>query len=300
MTARDPGRRRLLALALTAAGAAIATPIVWALSRLGDPAPTTTLGATPTTPPPPTTTRITTTQPPTTTSAPPTTTEPPPTTEPSTTTTTEAPATTVATTSFGEIPLAVEAICVSAWGGRPAMGDFEEHVIERLTIHHTAARLDTNTRAPHHVRGHQRFHQRDREWPDLAYHFVVDLNGHVYEGRPLWARGDTATTYDPTGHFLVCCEGNFDQQDPSPAQLASLVAVLAWAAAEFDVDPATMRGHRDWAATSCPGANLYPYLTDGTLLESVEEVLAASAPALTVICGDQAEARVADIEAGVL
>jgi hypothetical protein len=294
MTVRDPGRRRLLALALTAAGAAIATPIVWALSRLGDPAPTTTLAATPTTLPPSTTIPATTTQPTTTTAAPPTT-EPPP-----TTTTTEPPATKVITSGFGEIPLAVEAICVSAWGGQPPQGDFEEHVIERLTIHHTAARLDTNTRAPHHVRGHQRFHQRDRGWPDLAYHFIVDLNGHVYEGRPLWARGDTGTTYDPTGHFLVCCEGNFDEQEPSAAQLASLVAMLAWAAAEFEVDPATIRGHRDWAATSCPGANLYPFLTDGTLLESVQEVLAFGAPVLTGICGDRAEALVADIEAGVL
>ncbi len=61
-----------------------------------------------------------------------------------------------------------------------------------------------------------------------------------------------------------------------------------------------MRGHRDWAATTCPGANLYPLLTDGTLLESVREVLAAAEPSVTVICGDQAVATVADIEAGVL
>lgn len=298
MTPRDPGRRRLLAAALTAAGAAIAAPVVWALSRIGDSGTTTTVAASPATSRAPTTTAqpTTTTNSPTATGAPTTTTEAAVTTEAPTTTT----APTATTTVLGDIPTAIEAICVAAWGGKPPQGEFEEHVIERLTIHHTASRLETNTRAPHHVRGHQRFHQRDRGWPDLAYHFVIDLNGHVYEGRPLWARGDTGTTYDPTGHFLVSCEGNFDAQEPSAAQVASLVGLLAWASREFGVDPATMRGHRDWAATSCPGANLYPLLTDGSLLASVQEVLATTEPSLTLICGDQAEARVADIEAGVL
>lgn len=299
MTPRDPGRRRLLAAALTAAGAALAAPLVWALSRMGSNSVSTTLGASPSTVGPTTSTRVA----PSSTSS---TTGRPTTTSPPATTTTDAPAATTSTvppttsTVLGDVPTAIEAICVAAWGGEPPQGEFEEHVIERLTIHHTASRLDTNTRAPHHVRGHQRFHQRDRGWPDLAYHFVIDVNGHIYEGRPLWARGDTGTTYDPTGHFLVCCEGNFDQQDPSSAQVASLVAMLAWASREFAVDPATMRGHRDLAATSCPGANLYPLLTDGSLLQSVEDVLAVTAPSLSVICGDQAEARVADIESGVL
>lgn len=299
MNGHDRSRRRFLTAGFAAIGVAVATPIVWALSRLGPGTTGTTVasGSTTTIPPTSSTRVTTTTTKPTSTTTTVTTTIPPTTTVEPTTTTTEAPDT---ATVFGPIPASIEAICVAGWGGQPPQGEFEEHVIERLTIHHTASLLDSNTDAPHHVRGHQRFHQRDRGWPDLAYHYIVDLNGHVYEGRPVWARGDTGTTYDPTGHFLVCCEGNFDEQEPSSAQLQGLVAMLAWAAVEFDVAPDTMRGHRDWAATSCPGKNLYALLGDGSLLGAVEKVVAASPPELSLICGDEALAKVADIEAGLV
>ena len=56
-----------------------------------------------------------------------------------------------------------------------------------MTVHHTAAVLDSNHKIPARVRQHQRFHIDDRGWPDLAYHFIVDANGHVYEGRPVTA-----------------------------------------------------------------------------------------------------------------
>ena len=190
-------------------------------------------------------------------------------------------------------------ICKAAWGGAQPTGEFEAHTIERLTLHHTASFLEANASAPRHVRGHQRFHQRDRGWPDLAYHFIIDLNGHVYEGRPLWARGDTATSYDPMGHFLVCCEGDFDKQKPSKAQMTSLVDVLAWASTEFAVEPETLRGHRDLASTSCPGKNLYSRLTDGSILSRTKKRITQGAPRLEVSCGAAAEQLVADIEAGL-
>jgi hypothetical protein len=61
-----------------------------------------------------------------------------------------------------------------------------------------------------------------------------------------------------------------------------------------------MRGHRDWAATSCPGKDLYAFLEDGSLLASVRDAVASGAPQLTKVCGAEAVERVADIEAGVL
>ncbi len=294
MTPRDPARRRFLTAVAAALGAVLAAPLAWARYRTAASPTTTTLGAASTTVPPSGTSPTTTV-----TNGPPvmSTESPASTTTQAPTTTTQAPTT---TTTVGPVPLQIQAICVAGWGGEPPQGEFVAHAIERLTIHHTASLLETNTEAPNFVRGHQRFHQRDREWPDLAYHFIVDRNGHVYEGRPLWARGDSATSYDPTGHFLVSCEGDFDDQEPSDAQLQALVAMLAWAAAEFGVSPSTMRGHRDLAATSCPGKHLYPLLTDGTLLAGVNEALAAGPPQLSLLCGDDARVRVADIESGVI
>jgi hypothetical protein len=195
----------------------------------------------------------------------------------------------------------VQAICKSAWGGREPSGALTSHTIERMTVHHTEAVLRTNRDAPARARAHQRFHMDDRGWADLAYHFLVDANGHVYEGRPVTAVGDTGTNYDPSGHLLVCAEGDFNRQGVSEAQVAAVADVLAWGAVTFGVDASTIRGHRDWApSTTCPGDAFYPLISGGTLEQAVRDRVAGGAPSLSILCGEAAEQRVADIEAGVI
>ena len=192
-------------------------------------------------------------------------------------------------------PAVIQAICPEAWGARPIAGDFTTHTIERLTVHHTAVLLGSNQQAPARARQHQQYHQ-ELGWPDLAYHFLIDAAGNVYQGRPVAAVGDTATDYDPTGHFLGCCEGHFDQQEIPQAQLDSLIDVLAWAAAQFDVSPQTISGHRDWAATTCPGDDLYSHVASGSMQETVEERIAAGSVRMEEVCGTEGAARVVAIE----
>jgi hypothetical protein len=282
MTAPDPHRRRFLVGVAGAAGLAIAA--VFGLRRGPDsttagPASTSTPSTTSTTEIPPTTgiTRAPASPSPTTTTT--GVTSPP-------TTTSEVPA-----------AIAVAAICRDAWGAKPVGGELTPHTIERLTVHHTAAALTDNRRAPAQIRGHQDYHM-GLGWPDLAYHFVIDAAGNVYEGRPVDAVGDTGTEYDPTGHFLVCCEGDFDAHDVPDAQRAALVGVLAWAATTYGVGVETIAGHRDYASTSCPGEALYPAIASGELARAVAARMDAGGMELTVPCDDAAFARVAAIEAG--
>ena len=77
-----------------------------------------------------------------------------------------------------------------------------------MTIHHTAAVLGDNANAPARLLQHQRYHQEKQGWIDIAYHLSVDRRGNIYELREPTLVGDTATRYDPTGHFLVVCEGD--------------------------------------------------------------------------------------------
>jgi len=193
----------------------------------------------------------------------------------------------------------VEVIERAGWGAVVAGAGMEEHVVERLTIHHTGVVLEDNREAPARLRSHQAFHQNDRGWPDLAYHFAVDRNGNIYEGRSPEFRGDTATSYDPTGHFLVVLEGNFDVEPTTEAQLRSLVELLAWAAAHYSVGLDSIRSHRDYAPgeTSCPGANVYALLESGALVREVESLLEDGPFELVYLRGDEASVRVAEIEA---
>jgi hypothetical protein len=191
----------------------------------------------------------------------------------------------------------VTMICRKAWGARPPSGGFQRHRIRRLTVHHSAVVLGNNRKAPERFRDHQASHQA-RGWPDIAYHILIDRNGHVYEGRPRWARGDTATDYRTRGHLLMLCEGNFESQRPSREQAAALADVLAWAVRRFDVPVSRIRGHRDFAATACPGKRLYRLIEDGTLRRRVRRRLRAGGVRLDEICGQAGRDLVADIEAG--
>jgi N-acetylmuramoyl-L-alanine amidase len=80
-----------------------------------------------------------------------------------------------------------------------------------------------------------------------------------------------------TGNIGVCLLGHFNGQLPTTAARESLVRVLAWLAHTCWLDPLgrthyvnpvngntidvdTISGHRNWAATACPGDMFYPEL----------------------------------------
>ncbi|WP_234810693.1 N-acetylmuramoyl-L-alanine amidase [Mycolicibacterium fallax] len=191
-----------------------------------------------------------------------------------------------------------EMLCRSAWGAMPPHPGGQPHTITRMTLHHTAAVLGDNSNAPGRLRQHQRFHQGERGWIDIAYHVGIDRNGNIYELRDWHLSGDTATNYNPAGHFLVLCEGDFDQEQTSEAQLHSAALAFAWASQKFQVPAQTLAGHRDFAATACPGENLYARLADGEIKRRVDEILSAGPVDLRTVCGPEAALTVQRIEAG--
>lgn len=175
--------------------------------------------------------------------------------DPSTST---APTTSTTTTTTTSIPqtLVVEVVSRAGWEAR-GTGRFRAHRPVRLTYHHAAAASSDPAGAAERIREYQRFHQ-NAGWPDVAYHFLVDQAGRIYEGRPVGAVGDTFTDYDPTGHFLVCLDGNFDVDVPTSESIDALVSILAWAAQRFDIDPQSLTGHRDHSPeTTCPGEHAF-------------------------------------------
>jgi hypothetical protein len=190
-----------------------------------------------------------------------------------------------------------EMLCRDAWRAKPARPGGTVHTITRMTIHHTAVVLGDNRNAPARLRQHQHYHQDDRGWIDIAYHVSVDRNGHIYELRNPELVGDTATNYDPTGHFLVLCEGDFDQEAVTDAQLHGAALAFAWATQRFHITSDTLASHRDFAATSCPGADLYAQVTSGGLKRRIDDLLAAGTVDLRTVCGPEANAIVAAIEA---
>jgi hypothetical protein len=149
------------------------------------------------------------------------------------------------------------------------------HRITHVTLHHTGdarplLRADDPTAR---LRGLQSWGAAERNWWDVPYHFLLDLDGHVYEGRDWHFMGETNTAYDPGGHFLISMIGNYEVQEPSPAQLAAIADMMAWALREFDLPIDRIGGHYNYADTGCPGKHLRRYLEDGTFRRMVQERL---------------------------
>lgn len=190
-------------------------------------------------------------------------------------------------------------LCREAWGARPARPGGTPQTPSRITVHHAEVVLGDNRNAPRRFREDQRYHQDSQGWIDIAYHVGVDHDGNLYELRDPELVGDTATPYDPAGHFLIICEGDFDKEGVTEELLDGVALAGAWAAQRFAISPSTLAGHRDYAAsTSCPGANLYAHVASGDLTRRVEDRLAAGAVTIQRMCGPDAVARVAAIEAG--
>ena len=190
-------------------------------------------------------------------------------------------------------------LCRDAWGAAPARPGGTRHTVTSMTIHHTEVVLGDNANAPTRLRQHQRYHQDSQGWIDIAYHLSVDRNGNIYQLRDPALVGDTATSYDPTGHFLVVCEGDFDKEQVTQQQLNGAALAFAWAAGKYGISTDTLSGHRDESAgTTCPGADLYAHITSGDLKRRIDDILTAGPVDLPVVCGPEAEAMVAEIESG--
>jgi len=150
--------------------------------------------------------------------------------------------------------------------------------ITSITLHHegSAKPLRPEDDPVAGLRALQSWGERDRNWWDVPYHYLIDLDGHVYEGRDWHYMGETNTTYDPSGHLLISILGNYNLQEPTQAQLDAIANVMAWAVKKFDVPLDSIRGHYNYAETNCPGKNLRKYLEDGTFRRMVSARLEES------------------------
>jgi hypothetical protein len=149
------------------------------------------------------------------------------------------------------------------------------HQITHITLHHEGdpQPLRPGDDVVRKLRALQSWGASDRNWWDVPYHYLLDLDGNVYEGRDWHFMGETNTTYDPEGHFLISVIGNYEKQEPTQAQLNSIADLMAWAVVKFDVPLENIGGHYNYAETNCPGKNLRKYLEDGTFRRMVLERL---------------------------
>jgi hypothetical protein len=130
-------------------------------------------------------------------------------------------------------------------------------VLNTIVVHHSAYPYAR----PQEV---QNLHMDGRGFADVAYHFLIDTEGTIYEGRELNIRGAHVQGFN-TGSVGIVLLGNFNDEQPGEAQLSSLRGLVDYLRYTYEIR--YLAGHKDYPdqspdGTECPGDNLYPLLPD--------------------------------------
>ena len=128
-----------------------------------------------------------------------------------------------------------------------------------LIIHHSASDSGLTfeqIRANHLERG----------WSDIGYHYVIDVAGCTFKGRPDSVVGAHALGINQTS-LGICCIGNFEIEQPPAIQFEVLVELVKKLSAQFNISRDAIQGHcditcaeREYRKSSCPGKFLYQRL----------------------------------------
>ena len=178
------------------------------------------------------------------------------------------------------------------WGGDRCVAGKEDDEpsytdgVRTMFVHHTAtAGAYSEAGAADVVYAICNYHAHTRDWKDIGYNFLIDVYGNIYEGRaggvdePVWGAHTGGFNYYSFGVGLIA---DHNSSPVGTATFDSLVALGAWKLDVHHVDPdsavtieslgstlyeqgvevsmATVSGHRDASATSCPGDLCYPLL----------------------------------------
>ncbi len=175
----------------------------------------------------------------------------------------------------GKVASRPDIIPAEDWGSKPdPMAESREQVPVRITIHHAGVLWEDGSDPYQKIRALQTWGKRDKQWPDVPYHYLIAPDGRIFEGRDWNYEGETNTEYDTNGHLLVQLWGNFDKQSVKKAQFDSAVRLVAWLCQDRAILPTTIRGHRDWSTqTTCPGKDLYRQIQNGEFLSRVQQLL---------------------------
>lgn len=138
--------------------------------------------------------------------------------------------------------------------------------VDLLVVHHTAQKVSGDDRpAIERMRALYEYHANSRSWGDIGYHYIIDEEGGIYEGR---SGGDLVVG----GHVYcgnvktvgVAMMGNFELEQPTVQQVQSLQWLLKNLAEKYDIDlnrNVLFKGknlkpivrHQDLISTECPG-----------------------------------------------
>ncbi|WP_236574620.1 peptidoglycan recognition family protein [Nocardiopsis sp. FR26] len=138
-----------------------------------------------------------------------------------------------------------------------------------LVVHYNgpATNLSSHAGCVAYWKGVRDQHVNGNQWADIGYSFGVDVCGHIFEGRGLrkYQAAQGTSSGNANWYSVSLMIGGSEQ--PTAAQIEGVRRLRAWLMGAYGA-AGTVRGHRDFVSTSCPGAPLYAMVTDGTFTQA--------------------------------
>ncbi|MBK9384506.1 MAG: N-acetylmuramoyl-L-alanine amidase [Planctomycetes bacterium] len=167
--------------------------------------------------------------------------------------------------------LAFQVLPRSSWrASNPRDDQSPMGAVRRITIHHsamepTSAPLED---AAKQIRSIQSGHFQ-RGYADIGYHYLIDSQGRIWEGRDKRFQGAHAGNTDANERNLgICLLGNFVSVAPTPAQDRALRILVDAERARYRVSKDQVFGHGEvrkyftGQSTECPGERLMTVVRD--------------------------------------
>ena len=120
-------------------------------------------------------------------------------------------------------------------------------------IHHSASDGPSTTE-----RDIDRWH-KDRGWKGTGYNYVIEWDGKIVPARPEGTVTCGAKGYNH-GYIHICVVGNTMDIPWSHEQIEALELLLDHLIDKYDLTRDHVVGHRQFAATLCPGDAGYEWL----------------------------------------
>lgn len=152
----------------------------------------------------------------------------------------------------------------AGWGARQPKGvSYFPGVRTSITLHYEGVNIakPVNLNAGKQgVRNIQNVHMRG-EYSDVAYNYLIDQNGYIYEGRGLQVRsGANGSNVGNNSSYSICImSGPNTVLDPIVFESVKLLMGVL----DPQVSGDAVYPHKKWIATSCPGSVIDSWIKAG-------------------------------------
>jgi len=131
----------------------------------------------------------------------------------------------------------------------------------RIAIHHSGNPIELETfalaagspesleAARQKLRFELQVHRKRMGWQDIAYHYLVDAEGRIWEGRPQSGPGVSVAVLGHWGRR----PRNQAETESRKKQGQGLEELLIWLSATHRIRPTSILSHREYEETTCPG-----------------------------------------------